>query len=80
MKSIPSAAAPYAMRAQFPAICTGHCEAEFLQDILMSWGTGQAPNAPTAIAERIATMACKSAVKGNNRLSLAEMQNCWSSF
>ena len=37
-------------------------------------GTGQAPNAPTAIAERIATMACKSAVKGNNRLSLAEMQ------
>ncbi len=52
----------------------GHCEAEFLQDILDELGTGQAPNAPTAIAERIATMACKSAVKGNNRLSLAEMQ------
>lgn len=60
--------------AQFPAICTDTARAEFLQDILDELGTGQAPNAPTAIAERIATMACKSAVKGNNRLSLAEMQ------
>ncbi len=40
----------------------------------MSWEPVRTPNAPTAIAERIATMACKSAVKGNNRLSLAEMQ------
>ena len=63
----------YAMRA-VPCDLYGHCEAEFLQDILDELGTGQAPNAPTAIAERIATMACKSAVKGNNRLSLAEMQ------
>ena len=63
----------YAMRA-VPCDLYGHCEAEFLQDILNELGTGQVPNAPTAIAERIATMACKSAVKGNNRLSLAEMQ------
>ena len=63
----------YAMRA-VPCDLYGHCEAEFLQDILDELGTGQTPNAPTAIAERIATMACKSAVKGNNRLSLAEMQ------
>lgn len=63
----------YAMRA-VPCDLYGHCEAEFLQDILDELGTGQVPNAPTAIAERIATMACKSAVKGNNRLSLAEMQ------
>ena len=52
----------YAMRA-VPCDLYGHCEAEFLQDILDELGTGQAPNAPTAIAERIATMACKSAVK-----------------
>lgn len=62
--------------AQFPAICTDTARAEFLQDILDELGTGQAPNAPTAIAERIATMACKSAVKGNNRLALPKCRNC----
>lgn len=63
----------YALRA-VPCDLYGHCSAEFLQDVLDELANGQRPGTPSAVAERIATMACKAAVKGNNRMSAAEMQ------
>lgn len=63
----------YALRA-VPCDLYGHCETEFLQDILDELATDQRPGTPAAIAERVATMACKAAVKGNNKMSLPEME------
>ena len=63
----------YALRA-VPCDLYGHCSAEFLQEVLNELSAGQRPGTPAAVAERIATMACKAAVKGNNRMSTAEMQ------
>ncbi|MFR2795372.1 MAG: DNA mismatch repair endonuclease MutL [Eisenbergiella sp.] len=63
----------YALRA-VPCDLYGHCSVEFLQDVLDELANGQRPGTPSAVAERIATMACKAAVKGNNRMSAAEMQ------
>lgn len=34
-------------------------------------------NTPETIKNRIATMSCKAAVKGNNRLNIKEMENLW---
>lgn len=45
-----------------------------MQEVLNELSAGQRPGTPAAVAERIATMACKAAVKGNNRMSTAEMQ------
>ena len=63
----------YALRA-VPCDLYGHCSAEFLQEVLNELSAGQRPGTPAAVAERIATMACKAAVRGNNRMSTAEMQ------
>lgn len=63
----------YALRA-VPCDLYGHCGGEFLQEVLNELAGGQRPGTPAAVAERIATMACKAAVKGNNRMSAAEMQ------
>ena len=45
-----------------------------LRDILNGLETGQRPGTPAAVTERIATMACKAAVKGNHRMERAEME------
>lgn len=63
----------YALRA-VPCDLYGHCSADFLQEVLNELAGGQRPGTPAAVAERIATMACKAAVKGNSRMSAAEMQ------
>lgn len=63
----------YALRA-VPCDLYGNCGAEFLQEILNDLAGEQRPGAPAAVSERIATMACKSAVKGNHRMSRKEME------
>lgn len=63
----------YALRA-VPCDLYGHCSGDFLQEVLDELAGGQRPGTPAAVAQRIATMACKAAVKGNNRMSAAEMQ------
>ncbi len=45
-----------------------------LRDILNGLETGQRPGTPAAVTERIASMACKAAVKGNHRMERAEME------
>lgn len=51
--------------------CAGE---ELLQDILNGLETGKRPGTPAAVTERIASMACKAAVKGNHKMSRAEME------
>lgn len=62
----------YAIRS-VPCDLYGNMGDELLQEILNELASEQKPGTPTAIAERIATMACKSAVKGNHRMSREEM-------
>lgn len=57
----------------YRAICTDHCEKEFLEAILDELEEEPPHGAPKAIAEKLASMACKSAVKGNHSMSREEM-------
>ena len=62
----------YAVRS-VPCDLYGHCEKEFLETILDELEEEPPHGAPTAIAEKLASMACKSAVKGNHSMSREEM-------
>ncbi len=63
----------YALRS-VPCDLYGNFGDALLQEILNDLLQDQKPGTPAAITERIATMACKAAVKGNHRMSHAEMQ------
>lgn len=63
----------YALRA-VPCDLYGNCGADFLQEVLNELAGEQRPGTPVAVTERIATMACKSAVKGNHKMSRQEME------
>lgn len=63
----------YAIRS-VPCDLYGNLSGELLQEILNELASEQKPSTPLAISERIATMACKSAVKGNHRMDKAEME------
>lgn len=62
----------YAIRS-VPCDLYGNMGDELLQEILNELASEQKPGTPAAITERVATMACKSAVKGNHRMSREEM-------
>lgn len=62
----------YAVRS-VPCDMYGHCEKEFLEAILDELEEEPPHGAPKAIAEKLASMACKSAVKGNHAMSREEM-------
>lgn len=62
----------YAIRS-VPCDLYGNMGDELLQEILNELASEQKPGTPTAVTERIATMACKSAIKGNHRMSREEM-------
>lgn len=47
---------------------------EVLDELVESQGSSAKGNSPTVVAEKIASMSCKAAVKGNMRMSLAEME------
>lgn len=63
----------YALRA-VPCELYGCPGEQLLQDILAELAEDQKPGTPAAVTERIATMACKAAVKGGQRLSFSEME------
>lgn len=63
----------YALRA-VPCDLYGNCGETFLQEVLNELASEHKPGTPNAVSERIATMACKSAVKGNHRMSRQEME------
>lgn len=56
-----------------PCDLYGNFGADLLQEMLEELAGWQKPKTPAAVTERIATMACKSAVKGNHRMSREEM-------
>ena len=62
----------YAVRS-VPCDLYRHCEKEFLETILDELEEEPPHGAPKAIAEKLASMACKSAVKGNHSMSREEM-------
>lgn len=62
----------YALRA-VPCDLYGNLEQSLLQEILEELGGDHRPGTPAAISEKIATMACKAAVKGNHRMNKEEM-------
>lgn len=47
---------------------------EVLDELTDSYGSSARNNSPTVIAEKIASMSCKAAVKGNTKMSLTEME------
>ena len=57
-----------------PCDLYGHCEKDFLQGILDELQEEPPRGTPAVVAEKLASMACKSAVKGNMRLSRQEME------
>ena len=57
-----------------PCDLYGHCEKEFLQEILDELEEEPPRGTPAVISEKLASMACKAAVKGNMRLSAREME------
>ena len=57
-----------------PCDLYGHYEKDFLQGILDELEEEPPRGTPAIIAEKLASMACKSAVKGNMRLSTKEME------
>ena len=57
-----------------PCDLYGHYEKDFLQGILDELEEEPPRGTPAVIAEKLASMACKSAVKGNMRLSVKEME------
>ena len=61
-----------AVRA-IPCDLYGHYEKDFLQGILDELEEEPPRGTPAIIAEKLASMACKSAVKGNMRISTKEM-------
>lgn len=63
----------YALRA-VPCDLYGNCGEAFLQEVLNELASEQKPGTPAAVSERIATIACKSAVKGNHRMNRQEME------
>lgn len=63
----------YAIRS-VPCDLYGNLSGELLQEILNELASEQKPGTPQAVSDRIATMACKSAVKGNHRMDKAEME------
>ena len=56
-----------------PCDLYGHCEKEFLEAILDELEEEPPRGAPKAVAQKLASMACKSAVKGNHAMSHEEM-------
>ncbi|HJC89076.1 MAG TPA: DNA mismatch repair endonuclease MutL [Candidatus Eisenbergiella intestinigallinarum] len=56
-----------------PCDLNGHYEKDFLQGILDELEEEPPRGTPAIIAEKLASMACKSAVKGNMRISTKEM-------
>ena len=56
-----------------PCDLYGHYEKDFLQGILDELEAEPPRGTPAIIAEKLASMACKSAVKGNMRISTKEM-------
>lgn len=63
----------YALRA-VPCDLYGSFSGDLFAEILSDLCGDQRHDTPQAIAERIATMACKAAVKGNHRMDRREMQ------
>lgn len=63
----------YAIRG-VPMDLYGHTEGAFFYEILDELGTDPAAGAPEGIRTRIATMACKAAVKGNMQMSRQEVE------
>ncbi len=63
----------YALRS-VPADLYGCEEKELFQDVLDELAEGPLYKNLTVVEEKLASMACKSAVKGNNELSYAEME------
>ena len=57
-----------------PCDLYGHYEKDFLQGILDELEAEPPRGTPAIIAEKLASMACKSAVKGNMRISTKEME------
>lgn len=57
-----------------PCDLYGHYEKDFLQEILDELEEEPPRGTPAVIAEKLASMACKSAVKGNMRISTKEME------
>ena len=47
---------------------------EVLDELTDSYGSSARNNSPTVVAEKIASMSCKAAVKGNTKMSLKEME------
>lgn len=64
----------YAIRS-VPCDLYGNLPDQLLQEILNELAQEQRPGTPAAVTEKIATMACKSAVKGNHRMSRPEMES-----
>lgn len=63
----------YALRA-VPCDLYGAFGGDLFEEILSDLSCDQGLKTPEAIQERIATMACKAAVKGNHRMDRKEMQ------
>lgn len=63
----------YAIRS-VPLDLYGYTEGDFFYEILDELADGQGTGTPESIRSRIATMACKAAVKGNMRMSRQEME------
>ncbi|MCD8156778.1 MAG: DNA mismatch repair endonuclease MutL [Clostridiales bacterium] len=63
----------YAVSA-VPANLYGLNAQELLMELIDSLGTVSEKDTPDLVAEKIASMSCKAAVKGNNRLSRAEAE------
>lgn len=64
----------YALRG-IPAAFTNADPKDLLLEILDELSQDVKKNTPDTIKDKIATMSCKAAVKGNNKLSYAEMEN-----
>ncbi|MBQ7840235.1 MAG: DNA mismatch repair endonuclease MutL [Lachnospiraceae bacterium] len=64
----------YALRS-VPCDLYGNLPDQLLQEILNELSQEQRPGTPAAVTEKIATMACKSAVKGNHKMSREEMES-----
>lgn len=63
----------YAVRA-VPCDLYGQCGGQFLQNILNELAESAGARTSQAVLEKLASMACKSAVKGNHRMSREEME------
>ena len=57
-----------------PADLYGCGEKEFFTDILDQLAETPLKGAPETILQKLASMACKSAVKGNNKMELSEIE------